>query len=206
MPSGAALLAAVAALLAGGYGERFLRTTGLRRRVLLVWIGLAIALSAINLPLGAARAVLVNAGGTVVPAAFCALLLAERTGWGRRLGVTLVALLAALPLATVTAWGEMAAVGWPASVAAGIATAAVAAALARDARETLAAVAGALALAAVLRWVGGAAGWTAWPAALGGESGFDAGVVALLCGQVGAWVAASGTGRKPVTGADSPAP
>lgn len=199
------MLAAAGALLAGGYGEQLARSIGIRRPVLLVWTILALGLSAINLPL-ARGTILVNVGGTVAPAAFAAFLTSQVAGLSARLRVGLVALVCAVPLAAITAWGELTAIGWPAAVAAGCAAAAIAAALSRDARATLASIAAALAFSAGLWALGAARGWLAWPAALGGGASFDAGVVALLSGQVAAWVAASGPGRKPVAGTDSSAP
>jgi hypothetical protein len=150
---------------------------------------------------------LVNVGGTVAPAAFAGLLAGRLEGWRARWRMVVVGAVCALPLATLTAWGELAVVGWPAALAAGVAAAAIAGALCRSPRESLAALSGAFALAAALWAVGAALGWVAWPAALGGGQAFDAGVVAWLTGQAAAQLAASGwPGRKPVAGTDSSAP
>lgn len=204
MPSGGAFLAAAAVLLASGHGQRVAGVLGTRRRVLFVWIGLTLALSAVNLPLDRG-AVLLNVGGTVVPAAFTAFLLSGPWARRARLRVVLGALLGAVPLATVTAWGEMAAVGWPATMAAGLAAAAIVGVLGRNAAERLTALAGAFALSAGVWALASASGWLAWPAALGGGPAFDAGVLAWLSGQVANEATASGTpGRQPA--ADSPAP
>jgi len=184
MPSGAALLCALIALAVSGLCDGVLASIDLIRTPCVLWAAAAAAASALNLPLGSSGA-LVNPGGTLLPLCF-ALFLTGRQRPGLRAAVRTAAAAASvgIVLCAVPAWALEAGVGWPAILLASASAAAAARGLARRPGEALVAATAGLAVAAGLRYAAGVSGILPWPSSLGGGTTFDAGVLAVIGGQV----------------------
>jgi len=184
MPSGAALLGACIALLVCGVGDGALLAVGLGRLPAILWAALALSASPLNLPTGSGAA-LVNPGGALIPLLFCAFLVRglalDLAGYCR---LALAATAAGLALAGIPAWAEQAGVGWPAILAGAACAALAIRGAVRQPREVLTATAAALAVSAALRYAAGTLGLAPLPPSLGGGPSFDAGVLAVLAGQV----------------------
>lgn len=202
MPSGAALLGALVPLIGVGFCDGALASVGLERRSCLLWAGVAIWASMLNLNVG--RGLLLNPGGTLVPLAFAAFLWTRpwrdepRTRSGGLVPLGLATLGAGIVLAGLGAWAEQSGVGWPAVLGAALGACVAVHGATRRPRDVLAATAAAMALCALLRYAAGAATLGPWPASLGGGATFTAGVVAMIGAQV-AWRIALGLRRRPAS-------
>lgn len=184
VPSGAALLCALIALVASGLCDGVLSSLGLGRTACGLWAAAAAGASTLNLPLGASG-VLLNPGGTILPLAFaCFLWRLQPRGRRAALRVGVAGFSVGVVLCAIPAWALETGVGWPGTVLAALCALAAARGLLRQPGEALLAASGGLAAAAALRYAAGASGLLAWPAALGGGVTFDAGVLALIGGQV----------------------
>ena len=193
MPSGAAILCAIAVLLLSGYGRRVAASVGVAPAILAAWCFLAAGASVLNLslpPLGSLTwQPLVNPGGVLVPMAFEAFLLFGPGGSRRPVAgacgpadgwALLAGALGGLTLVGAVAWGLSTGMAWPAfgfAVLIGIALGPGPMGSPRLAVLS----GGAVVLSAVLgRAVLAAMGWSAWPGALGGGHAFDVAVWVLV--------------------------
>ncbi len=193
MPSGAAILCAIAVLLLSGYGRRVAASVGVPPALLAAWCFLGAGASVLNLslpPLGSLTwQPLVNPGGVLVPAAFEAFLLLGPGASRRRIpGVSgpsagwalLAGAIGGLTLAGAVAWDLSTGMVWPAfgfAMLIGIALGpgpmgSPRLAIMSGGAAVLSAVLGRAAIAAM--------GWSAWPGALGGGHAFDAAVWVLV--------------------------
>ncbi len=187
MPSGGSVLLAVLLLLIAGFGRPWCERLCLTPAACGLWAALALAASAVNLPLRPHGAVLINPGGTVVPLAFALYVLSRppkpcgRLRWLRMLAAVTAC---AVGIPAVLIWGEEAAVGWPAVAAAAVVAGLFAGGFASEAREALGVGCAGMAAAAVCWLVAGQALPIAWPPAFGGGHTFTAGVLSVVGGQV----------------------
>ncbi len=174
---------------------------GLTRHALALWMLLGVALSTINLPVAG---LLVNPGGTVLPAAFGGIVLGGTHGiapW--RVVVAAVGTAAALTL--IPAWSELNGVYWQAQLVTGLVAGAIGAGLTAGVGEAVGACSLALVIADGLRLWSASAGWLPWPASLGGGGTFDAAVLAIGTVPLAAW-ASERSRRRASLGAGPPTP